>query len=280
MHSALPENKRLHPRNRHSGRYDFSRLIDTSPALSGFVRPNAGGEISIDFANPDAVRALNRALLKADYGIEGWDLPPRHLCPPIPGRADMLHHLADLLSESNGGLVPVGASIRVLDIGVGASAIYPLIGHSVYGWRFVGTDIDPVALANAQRCLNANPGHHNAIELRRQPSPLAVFRNVLHPDELFDLTLCNPPFHASLDDAHKGTARKWKNLGKMILNTDWLGNKTPPAPAAAPVTVNNNPTVTISGATNPEVTGRYAAEAIARENQKAYDRLMGEKREK
>ncbi len=26
--------------------------------------------------------------------------------------------------------------------------------------------------------------------------------------------MCNPPFHASMDAAAKGTQRKWKNLGK------------------------------------------------------------------
>jgi hypothetical protein len=75
-------------------------------------------------------------------------------------------------------------------------------------------------------------------------------------------------------------ADQWGNLFNIIKDTDWLGSKNQPAPAAAPVTVNNNPVITISGASNPEVTGRYAAEAIARENQKAFDRLAGEKKEK
>lgn len=54
----------------------------------------------------------------------------------------------------------------------------------------------------------------------------------------------------------------------------------PKAETSAPVTVNNSPVINISGAANPEVTGRYAAEAISRENQKAFDRYAGEKKEK
>jgi len=208
------EKKGLHPRNKHSGRYDFKQLIDCCPELASFVAPNAYGDESIDFANPDAVRTLNRALLKQVYGITGWDLPAQYLCPPIPGRADYLHHLADLLALSNGGLVPYGEAIRVLDIGVGANCVYPLIGHSEYGWQFVGTDIDRTALACAQATVDANSGHRDAIELRYQASRSAIFKGVLQADELFDITMSNPPFHASMDEALAGTERKWKNLGK------------------------------------------------------------------
>jgi 23S rRNA (adenine1618-N6)-methyltransferase len=212
--AAPAEKTSLHPRNPHRGRYDFKQLVTVSPELAAFVSPNAYGDESIDFADPAAVKALNRALLMNSYGIKGWDIPEQYLCPPIPGRADYLHYLADLLAEGNGGIVPTGVSIRVLDIGTGANCIYPLIGHSAYGWQFVASDIDSVALKNAQRILDANPNFSDAIELRLQTSKQAIFRGVVRPDERFDLTLCNPPFHASLADAHEGTQRKWKNLGR------------------------------------------------------------------
>jgi 23S rRNA (adenine1618-N6)-methyltransferase len=208
------EKKGLHPRNKHQGRYDFKQLVECSPELARFVLLNAYRDESIDFADPDAVRALNRALLKQMYGITAWNLPPQYLCPPIPGRADYLHQLADLLAADNGGVVPYGEAINVLDIGVGANCIYPLIGHGEYGWRFVGSDIDRTALACAQTTVDANSGFRDAIELRFQASSSAVFKGVLRADELFDLTLCNPPFHRSLDEARAGTERKWQNLGK------------------------------------------------------------------
>lgn len=126
-------NKALHPRNKHGGRYDFAQLIASSPELAAFVKTNAYGDDSIDFADADAVRAINRALLKHFYKVDGWNLPAQYLCPPIPGRADYLHHLADLLAIGNGGGIPYGNAIRILDIGVGANGIYPLIGHSEYG---------------------------------------------------------------------------------------------------------------------------------------------------
>jgi len=211
--TAPAEKTNLHPRNSHRGRYDFKRLIEGSPELATFVSPNAYGDESINFADPSAVKALNRALLNLVYGIKGWDIPAQYLCPPIPGRADHLHFLADLLGDSNGGAIPRGDSIRVLDIGVGANCVYPLIGHREYGWRFVGTDIDPVAIANAQRIVDAN-GLSDAIALRLQASPSAIFNGVVQADEMFDLSMCNPPFHASLAEARSGTQRKWENLGR------------------------------------------------------------------
>jgi len=210
--TAPAEKTNLHPRNPHRGRYDFKQLIAASPELAAFVSPNEYGDESIDFADPAAVKALNRALLSVVYGIKEWDIPAQYLCPPIPGRADHLHFLADLLADSNGGVIPRGDSIRVLDIGVGANCVYPLIGHREYGWQFVGTDIDAAAIANAQKIVNAN-GLSNAITLRLQASPAAIFNDVVKPDEVFDLSMCNPPFHASLAEARSGTQRKWKNLG-------------------------------------------------------------------
>lgn len=204
----------LHPRNRHRHGYDFAALTAALPQLSAFMVTTPAGTPSIDFANPAAVKALNRALLRAHYGIESWDIPPNYLCPPIPGRADALHHLADLLAEENGGIIPRGESLAMLDIGVGANGVYPLLGHAEYGWRFLGVDIDAAALANVARILTANPGHAQAIELRQQPEPENILTGVLRKGEFFDMTLCNPPFHASRAEAAAATERKQKNLGK------------------------------------------------------------------
>lgn len=207
------EKDNLHPRSLHRGRYDFPKLIAASPELGRFVAVNPYGDESVDFADPAAVKALNRALLIQMYGIKDWDIPNQYLCPPIPSRADHLHYLADLLAESNDAVVPRGDAVRVMDVGVGANCIYPLIGRSVYGWQFVGTDIDAAALNNAQALLQAN-GMDKAVELRLQHSRTAVFAGVTDAHEHFDLSMCNPPFHASLGEAKAGSQRKWHNLGK------------------------------------------------------------------
>lgn len=202
----------LHPRNRHQAPYDFDALCQRTPELLPFVFVNEHGTRTLDFADPAAVKTLNRALLALHYGIKHWDLPPGYLCPPIPGRVDYLHRVADLLAES-AGAVPTGKGVRVLDIGVGANCIYPLLGAREYGWRFVGSDIDPVSVKAATLLASSN-GLAGQIECRHQPNPRHIFRGILGPRERFALTLCNPPFHASLVEASKGTERKLRNLGK------------------------------------------------------------------
>lgn len=201
----------LHPRNRHRGRYDFSALLHRSPTLARFLHPNPNGDRTIDFADPTAVKALNAALLRQFYGIDHWDLPPGYLCPPIPGRADYIHHAADLLAE--GRAIPRGAAVAVLDIGTGANCIYPLLGRHEYGWRFVGSEIDPTALANARQIVAANPTLTGFVDCRRQTSPGAIFRGIVEPGERFALSLCNPPFHSSAQEAAAGSERKVRNLG-------------------------------------------------------------------
>lgn len=201
-----PVKEQLHPRNRFRSGYNFPALIACSPRLAAFVSPNAYGDAAIDFANPAAVKALNQALLKDAYGIDNWDLPPGYLCPPIPGRSDYLHHLADLPGIENN-------PVRVLDIGMGANCIYPLIGAREYGWHFVGTECDPVALRWAKKLVSANPSVSGLIECRLQKAPLAIFDGVIKAGETFDVSMCNPPFHASAEAAAQGTLRKQRNLG-------------------------------------------------------------------
>ncbi len=203
----------LHPRNRFRDGYDFEALVGCRPALARFVGPNAHGNTSIDFADPAAVKALNQALLGHAYQLHDWDIQPGALCPPIPGRSEHLHHLADLLaSGADGGLLPRGSDTAVLDIGTGASCIYPLIGAREYGWRFVGTEVDAAACAWATGLVAAHPEVSELIEIRQQPSAVQCFKGVVRAGERFALSMCNPPFYASAEEAAEGNRRKRQNL--------------------------------------------------------------------
>ena len=212
----------LHSRNRHRERYNFKLLINSNPELNKFVEINPYGDESIDFFNPEAVKALNRALLKHFYDVQNWDIPPGYLCPPIPGRADYIHHIADLLGSCNRGKIPVGDQIRCLDVGVGANCVYPIIGNKEYGWSFVGSEIDPVALESARRIIILNPNLADKVALRLQVNPKNIFEGVIEKEGRFDLTVCNPPFHASLNEAQSGTLRKLSNLSSKRIVKPFL----------------------------------------------------------
>ncbi|MCG9879944.1 MAG: 23S rRNA (adenine(1618)-N(6))-methyltransferase RlmF [Bacteroidia bacterium] len=206
------EKTNLHQRNLHRNAYDFERLTQSLPALKLYVRPNAYGTISIDFSDPKAVKCLNQALLKEYYSVNYWDIPESYLCPPIPGRSDYIHYLADLLAESNGGNIPTGPKIKGLDIGAGANLIYPLLANSLYNWSMCATDIDETALVNMRKIISQNTNLEQTINIRKQKSTKHIFEGILEPTDLFDFTVCNPPFHASAEEAFEQSSRKIRNL--------------------------------------------------------------------
>jgi 23S rRNA (adenine1618-N6)-methyltransferase len=208
---ALKQN--LHPKNCHNNGYDFPALCQASPTLQPFVHTNKYQNLSIDFANADAVKALNQALLKLHYHVNQWDIPPGYLCPPIPGRVDYIHYLADLLKKTfSNTKKSKKEKISVIDIGTGASCIYPILGQRAYQWHFTASDIDPIAIKVAQQNILADKQLKKAITCRTQQSPSSIFNGIIHNNERYELTLCNPPFHRSLAEATKGSMRKVKNL--------------------------------------------------------------------
>jgi 23S rRNA (adenine1618-N6)-methyltransferase len=220
----------LHPRNKHRTPYDFKQLISSCRELAQFVYVNEHGIRSIDFSDPGAVKMLNKALLKHFYDISAWDIPDGYLCPAIPGRADYIHYIADLLSSSNDGIIPKGNNILVLDIGTGASCVYPLIGHREYGWSFIGSDTDPVAISSAKKILDSNPSLSTAVDCRLQKDPAVMFNGILKDGERTDVSICNPPFHPSAEAALAATQRKVHNLGdrstdKPVLNFGGRNNE-------------------------------------------------------
>lgn len=220
---AIVEKTNLHSRNAHRLGYNFKELIENCQELNSFVSINEHGIETIDFSSPKAVMTLNKALLISNYGIKNWDIPENYLCPPIPGRADYIHTVADLLASSNNGSIPEGETVQGLDIGLGANCIYPILGNSVYDWSFVGTDIDENAIQNCKKIIEQNPKLIDAISLQLQIEPRFIFKNIILPEDKFAFTICNPPFHASQLEATKSTIRRINNLEnikttKPILN--------------------------------------------------------------
>lgn len=207
--------QKLHPRNLDNSGYHFDQLINSCPELATFVFTNPHNIQTIDFANPEAVKALNKALLAFHYGIQNWDIPKNYLCPPIPGRADYIHYIADLLAASNNGNIPQGKTVQGLDIGIGANCIYPIIGNGSYGWSFVGTDIDENAIQNCKKIIQNNTKLVDVISLQLQIESRFIFKNIITPEDRFAFTICNPPFHKSPEDANKGTLRKISNLNQQ-----------------------------------------------------------------
>jgi len=203
----------LHPRNKHRQGYDLANLAKIHPALSAFIIKNKHNQQdTIDFSNRNAVVALNISLLKKHYQIKHWHFPQGYLCPPIPGRVDYIHYLSDLLKTTE---TKIEGKVSVLDIGTGATCIYPILGVREYGWKFVASDIDPISIKAANVNVNTNKNVAKDICCRLQKNSENIFQDIIKAGEFYHLTMCNPPFHKSLADASTGTSRKWQNLNKL-----------------------------------------------------------------
>lgn len=214
---STPEEKRpikkLHSRNRHLVPYNFEKLSAVYPALKKFIVPNKAGEPTITFSDREAVKALNKALLKTYYDIDYWEIPADNLTPPIPGRADYIHYLADLLARENDGIIPRGKEVKILDVGVGANCIYPIVGNYEYDWNFVGAELDYLSHRNASEIVRKNPRLRNKVDIRMQYNANNIFTTIIKQGEKFDATICNPPFFSSNKEVMEQTMRKIRNLG-------------------------------------------------------------------
>ena len=208
----------LHKKNVHRHGYDLNALTQSYPPLGPFIISNKfNQQATIDFSDTNAVKALNFALLKKYYQIDHWNFPEGYLCPPIPGRVDYIHYLADLLKKSTSD---IANKVTVLDIGTGASCIYPILGARTQGWSFVASDIDSISIKTANTNVKSNDGLAKRITCRLQTDSHHIFTGIIQPNEYYHLTMCNPPFHKSLADATKGTVRKWQNLSKESNNNN------------------------------------------------------------
>ena len=210
----IQRDKGLHTNNKFNTSYDFDELIIKNPSLKEFVLENKFGSISIDFSNPTAVKELNKALLYTYDKISTWIFPDENLCPPIPGRLDYIHHLADLISEEK--------NIKILDIGTGATCIYPLLGVAEYNWDFVAIDIDINSLDTAQDIIDDN-SLDTKIKLRQQLDENQILKGILNDDDSFSAVICNPPFYKSAEEARGANRRKNRNLGNSSVR-NFAGN--------------------------------------------------------
>jgi 23S rRNA (adenine1618-N6)-methyltransferase len=199
----------LHKNNKHSKGYDFDLLVKSYPKLEEFVFTNSFGNLTIDFAKSRAVKALNTALLKQHYGIDYWEFPDANLCPPIPGRVEYIHLLNALLKRSG-----VKENITVLDVGTGATCIYPLLGQAEYKWNFIASEIDIQAIKSAEKIIAKNK-LSQFITLRHQDNEQKILTGILKSNEKVTAAMCNPPFYKDEAEANENTLLKQKGLGKQ-----------------------------------------------------------------
>jgi 23S rRNA (adenine1618-N6)-methyltransferase len=169
----------------------------------------------LDFQDPATVKALSKAILKADFGLQ-LEVPDDRLCPPIPNRwnyVTWIHGLIDSTSPDFSYGYDPERKITGLDIGTGASAIYTMLSlKSRPNWRMCATDIDKKSFESAARNLALNNLMTRTTLLQTTDlNPLIPLAGL--GVQNLDFTICNPPFFTNLDDMSaslKGEGKSWK----------------------------------------------------------------------
>ena len=219
----------MYAQNPYSSRYDLKRLTKHYHALEKFIVLNPSGEETIDFSSSEAVFALNKSMLLADFKLGDYELPSGYLIPPVPGRLDYLLHVRDFLTEKFN--VSENSQLNGLDMGSGANGIYCILGAQHFNWKMVGSETDAKAVEIANANIQKTKGLNDKIEIRHQQDKGSLFKNTIQANEQFDFVVCNPPFHSSKEEALKGSLRKVKNLGgyaakeKFLLNFEGQANE-------------------------------------------------------
>lgn len=188
----------MHSRNPYQTPPDFTRLADGFPDLKPFLKKTSSG-VGIDFHDEAAQRCLTQALLFCDFGLS-LILPPDRLCPPVPNRLNYILWIEDI-QKACAKVRPIRSVIRGVDIGTGASAIYPLLGcRTNPTWKFWATEIDQKSAECALKNIQSNNLSDRIKIVQVAPDdkifPTAIFEN----EQGIDFTMCNPPFYGSREE--------------------------------------------------------------------------------
>ncbi|CAI4228968.1 unnamed protein product [Auanema sp. JU1783] len=182
-------NSDMHPRNPYKDNPpDFKSLAIKYPTLRKHCTLGQNGRIHINFREDEAIRALTHAIFHNDFGLN-VDLSSGCLVPRIPQKLNYLLLLEDLLQLNN-----LTERVNGIDIGTGASCVYPLLGAKRFDWNFVGTDVNPHSIEIASKNVSQN-SLEQCIETQLVEED-TFFQGVMekHPDRVFEFSMCNPPF--------------------------------------------------------------------------------------
>lgn len=184
-------NKYMHPRNIYKTPPDFKSLALEFPDFCKYLKQDITGKVTFNFKDVNALRTLSTILLKKDFGLD-VDIPTNKLIPTIPLRLNYLLWIEDLLSIINSK-----ENIYGIDIGTGASCVYPLIGAKKFGWYMIGTDIDEDSIIDARSNVARNSLDNQIQLLKVSGNTIFEEINIDNSEKIYDFCMCNPPFFST-----------------------------------------------------------------------------------
>ncbi|XP_066455727.1 RNA N6-adenosine-methyltransferase METTL16 [Eleutherodactylus coqui] len=209
-------NKSMHPRNRYKDKPpDFAYLASKYPEFKQHVNVGLSGRLGLNFKDPGAVRELTCTLLKEDFGLT-IDIPLERLIPTVPLRLNYIHWVEDLINFHDSDKTTIR---RGIDIGTGASCIYPLLGATLNGWYFLATEVDDICYNYAKKNVEQN---HLAdlIKVVKVPQK-TLLMDALKEESgiIYDFCMCNPPFFANQLEAQGVNSRNPRRPPPSSVNT-------------------------------------------------------------
>ncbi|KAH7911146.1 hypothetical protein BJ138DRAFT_1185969 [Hygrophoropsis aurantiaca] len=194
----------MHPRNPYRNPPDFASLAEQYYPLKKHIISTHDGGSTVDFQDPAAQRRLTEALLWRDFALQ-LSVPDNRLCPPVPNRLNYVLWLQDIVAAT----FCSNDAVRGIDIGTGASAIYPLLACRLNpSWIIHATDIDDLSLHYARANVDRN-NLQNRITVGQTKLNDPIFSIFdVDIDSQYDFTMCNPPFYNSAEDVARSAETK------------------------------------------------------------------------
>ncbi|KAF8972055.1 hypothetical protein BDZ97DRAFT_1692548 [Flammula alnicola] len=229
----------MHPRNPYCEPPDFISLADAYEALRPhLISESRSHRKTIDFKDAEGQRRLTEAIMFRDFGVI-LHIPSNRLCPPVPNRylsasvwpprtsaniicrMNYVLWIQDIVHAHREVLERRPRSIRGIDIGTGATAIYPFLACKLeQDWQFIATELDDESFESARANVSTN-GMDSRIDVRKASAKGDIFfpleENV---QTFFEFSMCNPPFYGSAQEVAESAQAKELPPSAVCTGTD------------------------------------------------------------
>ena len=176
-------------------RPDFLTLIKEFPELKKYkLKQNEDNEdeFQFDWSNNELSLLMDKSILNYYFNIKYYDIPKGFLIPPIPSRINYINLINSIITKLINDIDI--KNIIGIDIGTGANIIYPILGYSIYKWKFICTEINKEAYNNAKLILQKNNLENN-INIIKQNNKDNIFISILNRENKYIFSMCNPPYY-------------------------------------------------------------------------------------
>ena len=174
---------------------DFLTLIKEFPELKKYIlkqNEDNEAEFQFDWSNNELSLLMDKSILNYYFDIKYYDIPKGFLIPPIPSRINYINLINSIITKLIKDIDI--KNIIGIDIGTGANIIYPILGYSIYKWKFICTEINKEAYNNAKLILQKNNLENN-INIIKQNNKDNIFISILNRENKYIFSMCNPPYY-------------------------------------------------------------------------------------